>query len=350
MSDSVAAEALVALQTAVASLLPTAIPVGLTRSLRVRAQVVRPLGLGGYVGRHVAPDSSLFGRRVAARVDLDVTGGSDDAAQGYAAALAGEILGQTPSDFAQRGIRRIRGVDAASERTLAFDIDFEYVHVPAASEGLITDLALATFNNVTPYATRLLAEFSAPTLALAVDPLADFLPFTDLQAAPPAAWAVDATALVQTAATAGGPLTLADPEKAGAQLLWRPKGVALDLPRFVASIDFASTSANGIGLVFHRLAADDFYFFLASQGNGYHLIGRRRPAGWEAIASSAAGFALGVPHRLILVSYDGAMTVDLDDRRTLSTTTDPPVGGEVGLLTHGNDAARFAAGRLMQLT
>ena len=128
------------------------------------------------------------------------------------------------------------------------------MRVPAASEGLITDLALATFNNVTPYSTRLLAEFSAPTLALAAEPLADFLPFTDLQAAPPAAWAVDATAVVQTAATAGGPLTLADPEKAGAQLLWRPKGVALNLPRFVASIDFASTSANGIGLVFHRLA------------------------------------------------------------------------------------------------
>jgi len=53
-------------------------------------------------------------------------------------------------------------------------------------------------------------------------------------------------AIVQTAASAGGPLTLADAEKAGAQLLWRPRGVAFDLARLVMSVDFSSASPNGV--------------------------------------------------------------------------------------------------------
>lgn len=349
MADDVTVEALAALQTAVTSLLPATAPDGLTRRVRIRAEAVRPLGLGGYVGRHLGPDATLFGRRIAARIDVDVAGGNEAAAQGYAASLAGQILSQTSTDFAQRGIRRIRSVDAADERTLAFDVDFEYIRIPEAGEGLITDLALSTFNNVTPYKTALVAEFSAPSLALSGQPLADFFPFTDPQAAPAAAWGIDATAIVQTANTAGGPTNLVDAEKAGAQLLWRPKGASLDLARFVAIVDFSSTSIDGVGLVFHRRAADDFFFFLASQRHRYHLFGRRRPAGWNAIASATAGFAAGVPHRLVIVSCDGALSAELDDQRTLAATTEAPAGGEIGLLTHANDAARFAAGRLMKL-
>lgn len=350
MADDVAVEALAALQTAVASLLPAAVPAGLTRDLRVSARAVRPLGLGGYVGRHLDPDGTLRGRRVAARVDVAVGGGEDSAAQGYAATLAGQILAQSAAEFAQRGIRRIRGVDAASERALAFDVDFEYVQVPSTGSGVISDLALSLFNNVTPYGTQLVAQFAAASLPAAPDPLADFLPLTDAGAAPPAAWGVDATAIVQTAATAGGAPALADPVKAGAQLLWRPRGQALDLPRLVFEIDFATASPEGVGIVLHRRAADDFVFFLASQAQGYHLFGRRRPAGWETVASAAAGFATGRAHRLLVVSHDGQLSADLDGRRTLTAATAPPAGGEVGLLTHGNDAARFAAGRLLRLT
>ncbi len=93
-----------------------------------------------------------------------------------------------------------------------------------------------------------------------------------------------------------------------------------------------------------------FLFFLASQSNGYHLFGRRRPAGWATIASAATGFSTGAPHRLVIVSYDGMLTAELDNERTLAATTEAPAGGEFGLLTHGNNAARFAAGRLMKLT
>lgn len=353
MADLVAVQALAALQTAVSALLPAAVPAGLTRSVKVQAKAVRPLGMGGYVGRHHAPDASLEGRRVMARIDVDVSGGNDTVAQGYAASLAGQILAQTRSEFAQRGIHRIRGVDATSARALAFDVDFEYVHVPDAGEGLISTLALETFNNVTPYRTRVVADFAGSSLALEAAPLADFAPLTDPQATPAAAWSLSTAApaaIVQTAATAGGPLTLADPQKAGAQLLWRPRGAALDLSRFVASVVFSSANPDGVGVLFHRRAANDFAFFLASQRHGYHLFGRRRPAGWELLGSAAFGFDIGRAQRLVVIAYDGQWFAELDERRTLAVATDALGGGEIGLLTHGNDAARFIAGRLMELS
>lgn len=353
MADVVSTEAMAALETAVTALLPPLVPDGLTRRVRVYAQTIRPLGMGGYVGLHREPDATLHGRRVAARIDVDVSGGSDAAAQDYAATLAGQFLAQTRGEFAQRGIQRLRGVTASSGRALAFDVDFEYIRIPVAGEGLITDLALETFSNTTPYRTRPVADFAATSLALEAAPLADFVPVDDAQAAPPGAWSLAAAApaaIVQTAATVGGPLALADPQKAGAQLLWRPRGVALNLARFVASIVLRSSSPDGIGLVFHRRGADDYFFFLASQRHGYHLFGRRRPAGWDTLASAPFGFDTAVPQRLVIGAYDGRLFAELDEQRTLIATADPQPGGEIGLLTHGNDAARFLSGRLLELT
>jgi hypothetical protein len=352
MADEVSAEALTALQSAVAALLPAAVPAGISRSVRVMPRRVRPLGLGGYIGLHREPDASLYGRRVDARVDVDVAGGSDDVASGYAATLSGQILAQTPTEFAQRGFHRVRGVDVDSRRALAFDVDFEYVRTPVAGEGVINELALDTFNNMTPYRTRSVAAFAGSALAFEAVPLADFSPFTDAAAAPPAAWAFDAAApaaLVQTAATASGTLTLDDAEKGGAQLLWRPRGAALDLPRFVVSVTFRSGGPDGVGVVFHRRAADDFSFFLASQSNNYHLFGRRTPGGWSVIASTTAGFTPGAVQRLVVGAYDGQLFAELGERRTLSASTTPALGGEIALLTHGNATARFLAGRLMEL-
>jgi hypothetical protein len=352
MADEVSAEALTALQTAVTALLPAAVPAGITRSVRVLPRRVRPLGLGGYVGLHREPDASLYGRRVDARVDVDLSGGSDALASGYAATLSGQILAQTPTEFAQHGFHRVRGVDVDNRRALAFDVDFEYVRTPVTGEGLISELALDVFNNVTPYRTRAVAAFAGSTLALEALPLADFSPFTDPQAVPPAAWAFDAAApaaLVQTAATASGPLTLDDAEKGGAQLLWRPRGAALNLARFVAILDFRSTGTDGVGLVFHRRADDDYSFFLASQRHGYHLFGRRAAAGWSVVASTSAGFTPGAGQRLVIGAHDGHLFAELGGQRTLSVRTTPAAGGEIGLLTHGNATVRFTAGRLMEL-
>jgi len=144
MSDALSVEAIGVLEGAFTALLPIGVPAGLSRQIRVLPLRVRPLGLGGYVGRHIEPDASLFGRRIDARVELAVTGGNDGAAGGYTATLSGAILAQTRGDLAQRGIHRLTRVSTEGPRALAYDIDFEFVRLPDAGEGVITDLILNT--------------------------------------------------------------------------------------------------------------------------------------------------------------------------------------------------------------
>lgn len=146
MSDALSVEAIGVLEGAFAALLPIGVPAGLSRQIRVMPTRIRPLGLGGYVGRHLEPDATLFGRRVAARVELAVTGGNDSVASTYTASLSGAILAQSRGELAQRGIHRLARVDADGPRALVFDIDFEFVRLPDAGEGVITDLVL----NITP--------------------------------------------------------------------------------------------------------------------------------------------------------------------------------------------------------
>ena len=351
MADVVSVQALAALETAVSALLPADIPDGLTRRVRVVAHRLGPLGMGAYVGRHREPAASLHGRRVAARVDVDVDGGADSTAQAYVSALAGRMLAQTRSDFASRGLQRIRSLPGTDRRALAFDVDFEYVFVPQDGEGVIEQLALETFANTTPFRTRLRAVFDAATLT-ALAP--DFTPADDPQAAPAGAWSLAAapSAIVQTVATAAGPTDLADAQKGGAQLLWRPGGAPFQLIRFVASVLVRTANPDGIGIVFARRAADDYFFFLASQRHAYHLFGRRRPGGWQTLAAAAAGFALDRPQQFVIGVHDTLLFAQQGEQPTLTANVDEanaPGAGGIGLLTHANDAARFLAGRVMEL-
>lgn len=356
MADALAVEAIGALETVVSGLLPATIPPGLTRQVRVLAERIRPVGMGGYIGQHRGPSAALFGRRVSARVEVNIAGGTDTIASGYSATLAGQLLAQTRNDLAQQGIHRITGTPTTSARSLAFSVDFEFIKVPDAGEGVILDLAIDSFANTTPYRTRSVFEFAGPSLAVAPAPMADFHAedAPDLNpGSPPGAWSFSNAAppaIIQSAASQGGPLDLSTPEKAGTQLFIRPGGAPLNLDRLVLRIDFQSASQDGIGALFNRRAADDYLFFLASQRHGYHLFGRRTPAGWALLGSAEAGFTLNTPQRLIITAWDGTLSAELDGRHTLTAMApEAPGKGEVGLLTHGNAATRFLAGRVMEL-
>lgn len=356
MADTLTVEAIGALESAFAGILPGGVPAGLTRQVRVLPERIRPAGMGSYVGQHREPTAALFARRISARVEVSIAGGNDTAVSGYSATLAGQILAQTRNDLAQRGFHRLTGSATDSVRSLAFSVDFEFIKIPDAGEGVIVDLAVDSFANTTPYRTRSVFEFAGASLALEASPMASFhaedAPGLD-GGSPAGAWSFSNTAppaIVQTAATRGGPLDLSAPDKAGAQLFIRPGGTPLNLTRLVLRIDFRSASQDGVGAVFNRRAADDYLFFLASQRHAYHLFGRRTPAGWSMLGSAEAGFSLNSPHRLVIAAWDGTLAAELDGRHTLAATApEPPGAGEVGLLTHGNDATRFLTGRVMEL-
>jgi hypothetical protein len=121
------------------------------------------------------------------------------------------------------------------------------------------------------------------------------------------------------------------------------------LANVVLSIDFASPGGDGVGVVFGRTAADEYLYFLASEHHGYHLVGRRTPAGWQTLGSAPGRYRTDAESRLVLTVFDGTASVELDGRRTLRLVGMPSIAGEIGLLTHGNATARFSAGRVMAL-
>lgn len=355
--DSIALEAVAALEAALNGLMPAPVPAGLTRLTRVVTQRIRPCGLGGYIGVHQDPTASLYGRRLNARLEVDIGADEPADASAYAAALSGQVLAQTRAELASLGIHRLSGAPAPDSSRLAFDVDFEYVHVPDAGEGVIDTLDLGVFNNVTPYRATAAFDFDAATLVTLPQPLAEFFALDDPDldgGSPPGDWAVvnaPTPRITQRRTTHGGPGTLADPRKAGTQLLWRPRGAPMALARAAMQFDFRSTSGAGLGVVFGRRAPDDFWFFLASQANGYQVFGRRTPGQWLQVGDAAVGgFTLNQRQQLLVGFHDSTLFAELDGDRTLTVTaTQKVLPGELGLLTQGNDAASFLAGRLWRL-
>ena len=142
MPDVLAQDALAALDSAIAGLLPSAVPGGMTRTVRIEPSRIRPLGLGGYVGNHISPAAGQYGRRVQARVSVGVTGGNDTAARSYIVGLGSELLSLSRTERLARGVQRLDRVPVDDARALAFDVDFEFISTPSTGEGVITDLVL----------------------------------------------------------------------------------------------------------------------------------------------------------------------------------------------------------------
>ena len=357
--DPLAELALTALDSAVTGLLPDPVPAGLTREVRVLPVTIRASGLGGYVGMHPDPRGAIHARHLAALVEVNIRGGQDGAASAYLDQVARSLLAQDRGALRRQGIHRVTlKPEPLDPRSAQFDLVYEYQHLPTSSEGVIDTLDLNLDLNLTPYRARYRWDLATRTLAGAAQPLADFqvADDPDLNAAsPPSQWSFDPAELrlEQSAATRGGPLSLAQPRKAGAQLLWRPGSRPFKLERFIAAIDFESASQDGIGLVFGRKDESNHWYFLASERNRYHLFGRKQGSGNFSIVGTPAidaGFAIDTRHTLVVTAYDHTLRATLDGVRTLEVTADRAVdAGEIGFLTHGNDGARFYRARLIEL-
>lgn len=117
MPDVLAQDALAALDSAIAGLLPSAVPGGMTRNVHVEPGRIRPLGLGGYVG-------------------------NDTNAHTYLVGIGTELLSLSRAERLARGVQRLDRVPVEDARALAFDVDFEFISTPSTGEGVITDLVL----------------------------------------------------------------------------------------------------------------------------------------------------------------------------------------------------------------
>lgn len=353
--DPMAEQALAALEAAVISLLPATVPGGLNRDVVVAPVRISPAGMGGFIGTHPEPRGSIWGRRVEASVRVAIRGGQEAAAASYLAQVLRSVLAQGRADLLRLGIQRLRA-EVEDARHAAIALLFEYQRLPQSGEGVIASLDLALEQNPTRYRTRFAFDVAARGLAALSEPLQDFAVADDpdLNAGSPASqWLFNPAELriEQNAAVRGGPLALTQPKKAGAQLLWRPAGESLDVERFIAGVEFESASEDGIGLVFARQDAQNFFYFLASRRHRYHLLGRKQAGVYNVVGSpnTDAGFELDRRSRLRVFACDGEIEVELDGVRTLSARVDALPSGAVGFLTHGNNRARFHRATLIEL-
>jgi hypothetical protein len=354
--DAIAEQALTALNAAVTSMLPAAVPVGLSRQVRVIPLKVSATGIGAYIGLQLSPQASVYGRRVEATVQVSVSGGADDLANAHVDQVAGILLAQDRIDLRQKGIYQLKA-DGFDARSVQFQILFEYAFHPVAGEGVIADLNLALELNNTPYRARFIWEAAAPALAALPAPLADFAVADDpdVNAGSPASqWVFNVASqrIEQNAAVRGGPLGANQPKKAGAQLLWRPGGAPLALSKFMVAAEFESGSPDGVGLVFHRQDDQNFCYFLASQSNQYHLFGRKQAGAYSILGqiNNDAGFELDKRLELKIISHDGRLIAMLNDKQTLAIDAgENLLAGELGFLTHGNNRARFYRARVIGL-
>lgn len=354
--DSIAEQALAALNSLVAGMMPTAVPSGLDRHVRIWPQKILPTGLGSYIGLQAEPQASLFGRRVQATVQVQVDGGQDADALTHLGQVAQAMMTQDRADLRAKGIYLLHNTSLAS-RAAQFECLYEFVPKPTLGEGDIRDLDLQLGLNDTPYRAQLAWEIA--TRAMVANPLS----MTEFQVAddpdvnvnsPASAWILDTVhqRIEQTAAVRGGPLNTNQPRKAGAQLLWRPGASAMSLARFALSMVFESASEDGVGLVFNRVDPQNFCYFLASQRHRYHLFGRKRAGIYSFIGAPnmSAGFQLNKPHELDIVVYDGKMRAIFNGQQTLAVDAGEDLpAGEVGFLTHGNNGARFYRARAIRL-
>ena len=355
--DVLAESALSTLESVMTGLLPSTIPQGLGRPVRIVPSSVRPSGIGGYVGTHPDPRGSLFARRVLATFEVEVTGGNDTAASTHLGQVVRTLLTQERGDLLRVGVRRLTlHADGLETRRATFDVDYEYRHIPTAGEGIIDLLDLSVDLNSTPYRMRFRFDVSTRSLVGAADPLAEFFAVDDpdLNASSPAGnWVFNSgqSRIEQTTLARGGPLTLSQARKAGPQLLWRPNGLPEPVARFIAVADFETAQPDGIGLVFGRRDDQHCWYFLASESNGYHIFGRKDGTTYSVIGTpAAAGVELGVRHVLTVIAYDQTLIAEIDGVRTLDVTAPAPIdSGEVGFLTHGNNQARFFRARLIEL-
>jgi len=374
MADDIAQEALVTLRNVISSYLPAGVPASVTRDLFVIPKSIKPLGIGGYVGAHLppasdVPDADLRGCAVVAQAEITFSATAATVANisNINTAIDQSTTALLTNDRATLrgdGIQRLQlqslsppfspspiAGDASVFRSAIFDIRFEFVPTPAQTQGVIETLRFNTLLSGADGPAQFIANMNFADLAALANPLLQFAPVTDPaidNGSPSANWVFNTGAgrIEQRNNVHGGALTATEARKAGAQLLIQPVQKPLAIKNGAFTIDFESGSPDGVGLVLRRTDDNNFYFFVTSARHNYQLFGKKVAGNFAFMnhggLREGASFAINARQQLRVVAYDDQFEAWFGETRTL-TAQDKDIAamGQVGLLTHGNDAAFF---------
>ena len=357
--DAISQSALVNLQTILDGYLPSATSPNVERDLLVIPKNIKPVGIGGYIGLHANPMDEIFGRHVSADAEISIGATNNNAS------LIADEINSISATLATLGRETLRGdgiyflnLTSLSEpgnanentRRLHLSVEYEYQQIPTEAGGTIATIDLRDYLNPTDGRADFIASLDTSTLGQLADPLVDFMPLTDPNvnvSSPSENWQYNAgqARIEQTAAVRGGGLTLNNPRKAGAQLLYVPQGRALSLANGIICSSMSTNQDDGIGFVFRWQDIDNFYYFLLSQNNNYQIFGKKIAGTFEFLTSSGISeipdLSLSTPQRICLYCEGSTFTATLNDRVIVSGSDTDLASGEVGWLTHGNNAAFF---------
>jgi hypothetical protein len=366
--DAIAQAAISHLETVLQGYLPAVSTASITRDLLVVPKRIKPLGIGGYVGKHKNPEAEIYGRYLEALAEIRVFENSSnlDSINDEMSVLMTALLSTDRETLRSDGIFRLDlqsltppDSDNRNARIATFDIRCEHQQIPVEAGSRIDFITLRDMLNPANGAADFIVNVDASQLGGLPDPLADFLPLTDTDvngASPPANWNVNAAQnrIEQLNQVRGGGLTDTQPRKAGAQLLVRPGGTPVPLRHAALGFDFDAGSPHGIGCVMRWQNSENYYYFLISEASDFQVFGKKIAGNWSYLDSGGRSNRTNIDfsnrQRLQVVVLENRFIAYLDENLICEGRDESlPDAGEAGLLTHQNNAAHFYAIDLVKL-
>ena len=350
--DPINGEALTQLTTALSSLLPPSGSPALAPDLAVSPTRFRTTGLNGFVGTNADPEGEIIGRRVEANAIVGVKTKALNTLNGAVAGLTAAVVGAPRGDLRKLGILDVGvaglgpqtppgpGPSGVARQEVTFTVSYEYLKLPVAPSGVITevplDLDLSRDNDPRKLIS---AEFSAQSLAW-FDVVDDPLATTNR----PSSWSFDAAGqrIKQTSSISGG-TTAVNANKPGSYLVLRATPSIPAVADFILRAEVESDGDQGIGLVFRYLDPANFYFALLNRNKNYRLLGRKVAGTFQQVAlDSTASFTVGAVTRLKVVAAGSDLQLTVDEDPPLAGSDSAlPGPGRVGLMTFQNPQALF---------
>jgi hypothetical protein len=154
--DTINVEALDGLTSALQALLPATAEPRLRPSLLVSPTRIAPAGVGAFVGMNVDPHGAILGARVEAAVLITARAPTPGDLPAAVTAVTRALLGRDRPTLLDDGILRIAadglerpltdvpdgGGGTVAEQTVRFRLLYEFLRLPAASEGVIREIPL----------------------------------------------------------------------------------------------------------------------------------------------------------------------------------------------------------------
>jgi hypothetical protein len=356
------ADAIQALNLAVAGLLPPPASPQLAPDVLINPVKSHLSGIGGYVGLHPEPNGQIHARKLRAQIVIRVKANSIGDLGAAESTVTNALLGANQNNLRSQGIYRISrdtvfgttyeqddGLAVPAGRDIRFDVDFEYRQLPDAPEGSIDILALDLMLRTTDGKATLLygGDFAS-------DPLAAFASVDDSPVSNgPSVWAFNAALgrVEQTSSISGGSNPF-NASKRGACLVLRNALVERPPADLVLHAELGADS-GGIGLVFNFVDADNFYFFLMSQPTPYRFLGKKIAGDFAFLDSGGQDNGNAYDpgeHRIRLIQQGGEISLSLDGTTILTARENaPPPVGSVGFLARSCPTARFQSLRWIGL-